>query len=176
MKKESAYERAPLWIVVVVVLSLIGAGAVALGAWKGWDLYESNRADGLEQEALDAAGQLVTNFMTTSATSVDADLARIVEGATGEFGDQFKNGQAALKETIVANKAASVGKVLSKAILHGDPVYQTDTDSAGVIVACDAQVSNVNAPDGRLLHYRVKLGLTLGGDGVWRISKLEFVG
>lgn len=170
------HERAPAWIALVVVLSLIGAGAATLAGIKGRELLRANQADSREQEALDAAGQLVANFMTTAAASVDADLARIVDGATGEFAEQFKNSQAALKESIVANQATSKGTILSAAVLHDDPEFQTDSDSTGVIVACDAQVTNINAPDGRLLHYRVRIALALGDDAVWRISKLGFVG
>ena len=50
-----------------------------------------------------------------------------------------------------------------------------DSDSAVVLVAVDATVSNVKAPQGRPAHYRIKVDLAKE-EGRWLVSKLEFVG
>ena len=49
--------------------------------------------------------------------------------------------------------------------------------SAVVLVAVDATVKNVKAPDGRTSHYRIQVDVARDADsGTWRVAKLQFVG
>ncbi|GIG69843.1 hypothetical protein [Phytomonospora endophytica] len=174
MEKKSVFERRPLWIGLNIVLLLIVLAALGLGGYSGWKFAAAEQNDGVQADALAAARQHVDGFMTTSSGSVDADLDRIEAAATGEFKEQWIKNEAALRESIVANQATSNGEILSAAVVDDSPDYPTDHDSVGVIVAADATVTNVNAPEGRLVHYRVIVGMTLV-DGKWLIGKLGFV-
>jgi Mce-associated membrane protein len=52
-----------------------------------------------------------------------------------------------------------------------------DLHNAVVLVAVDATVKNVHAPDGRPAHYRIQVDLTRDRDsGAWLVSRLQFVG
>jgi Mce-associated membrane protein len=52
-----------------------------------------------------------------------------------------------------------------------------DRRHAVVLVAVDATVRNVKAPDGRPSHYRIQLDLVRDRDsGDWLVTKLQFVG
>lgn len=174
MDKKSVFERRPLWIGLNVVLLVIVLGALGLGGYSGWKLASAQQDDSGHADALAAARQHVDGFMTTSAGSVDADLDRIEAASTGEFKEQWVKQEPGLRESIVANQATSNGEVLSAAVVYDNPNFPTDRDSVGVIAAADATVTNVNAPEGRLIHYRVIVEMSLV-DGKWLIGKLEFV-
>ncbi|MEV0646528.1 hypothetical protein AB0I28_14820 [Phytomonospora sp. NPDC050363] len=174
MDNPSVFERRPLWIGLNIVLALVVAGALALGGITGWRFLDANRADDAHTDAVSAARQHVRSFMTTAAGSVDADLDRIESVTTGTFNEEWAKQKAGLRETIVANQATSSGEILSAAVVYDNPDFPTDGDSTGVILAADARVTNVNAPDGRVVHYRVIVAMDLV-DGEWLIGKLEFV-
>jgi Mce-associated membrane protein len=136
---------------------------------QGRQWYELRQLDSARQQALAAARQTTVNFVTISAASVDRDLQRVADGATGDFKDEFTRGVAQVRAAVIENKVDSRGTVLRAAIVSAD------RRNATVLVAVDATVRNVNAPDGRLTHYRIRADLALIGDA-WLVSKLEFVG
>lgn len=157
------------WPTVLVAVLLLAAFAAAAVAGHGW--YERNRLDAAHQAALAAARQLTTDFVSISASTVDRDLQRISSAATGEFADQFTKGLTQVRSAVVDNKVESQGMVLRAGLVSGD------LDSAVVLVAVDASVKNVRAPDGRISHYRIQVDLNLDRkSGRWLASKLQFVG
>jgi Mce-associated membrane protein len=157
-------------------LPLIGAAvalalALAAAVVSGYQWYQDRALDEARQQALAAAKQTSVNFVSVSASSVDRDLQRIVAGATGDFKDEFVRGQAQVRTAIVENKVESRGTVLRAGLVSGD------RRSAVVLVAVDATVKNVKAPDGRASHYRIQVDVTRDGEsGAWLVSKLQFVG
>ncbi|MDQ7904417.1 hypothetical protein RB614_07755 [Phytohabitans sp. ZYX-F-186] len=162
-----ARRRRPRWSVLLAcgVLALALVAAV-LGGYR-W--YGDRALDRAHEAALAAARQTAVNFVSVSASSVDRDLQRIVAGATGEFKDEFVRGQAQVRAAIVENKVESTGTVLRAGLISGD------RRSAVVLVAVDATVKNVKAPDGRPSHYRIQVDVTRDGDA-WLVSRLQFVG
>jgi len=153
-------------LLLMVLALLLAAGAYAGNAW--WQARKVETAHG---EAIAAARQLATNFVSISAASVDTDLARIAAGATGEFGEEFGRGMPGVRQAVLENKVESAGTVLRAGLVSGD------ADSAIVLVAIDATVKNVKAPDGRVSHYRIQLDLALdAASGRWLVAKLQFVG
>jgi Mce-associated membrane protein len=145
------------------------AAAILVIAVQGRQWYELRQLDSAREQALAAARQTTVNFVTISAGSVDRDLQRVADGATGDFKDEFTKGLAQVRAAVIENKVDSQGTVLRAAIVSAD------RSSAIVLVAVDATVHNVNAPDGRLTHYRIRTNLARVG-GAWLVSKLEFVG
>ncbi|MEH1126143.1 hypothetical protein [Micromonospora sp. CPCC 206061] len=157
-------------------LPLIGAAvalalALAAAVVSGYHWNQDRALDEAHQQALAAAKQTSVNFVSVSASSVDRDLQRIVAGATGDFKDEFVRGQAQVRTAVVENKVESRGTVLRAGLVSGD------RRSAVVLVAIDATVKNVKAPDGRASHYRIQVDVTRDGkSGAWLVSKLQFVG
>jgi Mce-associated membrane protein len=150
----------------MVLALMLAAGAYAGHAW-----WQAREVEAAHSEAIAAARQLATNFVSISAASVDADLARIAAGATGEFGEEFGRGMPGVRQAVLENKVESAGTVLRAGLVSGD------ADSAVVLVAIDATVKNVKAPDGRISHYRIQLDLALDtASGKWLVAKLQFVG
>lgn len=154
-------------IALAVVLLAVSAGAVLLG--RQW--YGHRQLDQAHSAAIAASRQLTIDFVSISAATVDADLQRITAGATGEFKDEFTAGMAQVRAAVVQNSVESRGTVLRAALVSGD------LDSAVTLIAIDAAVKNVNAPQGRPSHYRIQLNLVREpSNGAWLVSRLQFVG
>ncbi|SCG70751.1 Mce-associated membrane protein [Micromonospora inositola] len=152
-------------LVVLLAAALAGAG------YYGHRWYVDRATDQARQDAVAAARQASVNFVSVSAASVDRDLQRIVARATGDFKDEFTRGQAQVRKAVVENKVQSQGSVLRAGLVSGD------RSRAVVLVAVDATVKNVKAPDGRPSHYRIQVDLVRDRDsGDWLVSKLQFVG
>jgi Mce-associated membrane protein len=158
--------RVPVW----VAAALLATALVALG-WAGLRWRDADQVASAHQAALAAAKQATVDFVTISASSVDGDLQRIADAATGDFKDEFTRSMAQVREAVMENKVESSGEVLRAGLVSGD------LDSAVVLVAVDASVRNVGAPDGRLLHYRIQVDVVLDHDsGRWLVARLQFVG
>jgi Mce-associated membrane protein len=159
------------WRLLIAGLGVLLVAALAAAGVAGYGWYAQQRLAAAHQEALAAARQTTVNFVSVSASSVDRDLQRVQAGATGDFKDEFKRGLAQVRSAVVENKVDSHGTVLRAALVSGD------RDSAVVLVAVDATVKNVSAPQGRLSHYRIQVDMTRdGGSGRWLLSRLQFVG
>jgi hypothetical protein len=165
----AATDRGPRLLVACLVVVLAAAVVAAGVAGYGW--YAQQRLDQGRQQALAAARQTTVNFVSLSAATVDRDLQRVTAGATGDFKDEFTRGAPQVRAAVVQNNVDSHGSVLRAGLVSGD------NDSAVVLVAVDATVKNVNAPQGRLSHYRIQVDVTRDAkSGRWLVSKLQFVG
>jgi len=156
--------------VTIALVALLLAALAAL-AVTGRQWYQHQRLDAAHQAAVAAAKQATVDFVSINAASVDRDLQRIAAGFTGDLKDEFTRNSSTVRTSVVENKVASTGNVLRAALVSGD------LDSAVVLVAIDASVRNIGAPDGRISHYRIQLDMVLDpGSGRWLASKLQFVG
>jgi Mce-associated membrane protein len=167
-RKESTTPRGR-WAVRLLVVAL--AGALAAAGLLGRQWYDQRQLDTARQQALAAARQVTVDFVSISAATIDQDLKRIADGATGEFRDEFTRDTPQVRAAVVENKVQSKGTVLRAAVVSAD------VRSAVVLVALDATVKNTNAPDGRLSHYRIQVSMARDpGSGRWLVSQLQFVG
>jgi Mce-associated membrane protein len=159
------------WRLLALLLLVVLAGAlVAAGlAGRSWD--DRRQLDAARQQALAAARQTTVNFVSISAATVDADLRRISDGATGQFKDEFTGDMAQIRSAVLDNKVDSHGTVLRAAVVSAS------RRSAVVLVAVDATVKNTSAPDGRLSHYRIQVSMAPDArSGRWLVAQLQFVG
>lgn len=156
--------RIAAWLLLVLLLGTLTAAGVF-----GRQRYEQRQLDAARQQALAAARQDTVDFVSISAATVDRDLQRISDHATGEFKDEFTQDKAQVRAAVVENKVDSRGSALRAAIVSAS------RRTAVVLVAVDATVKNTNAPDGRLSHYRIQVTMA-NQSGRWLISQLTFVG
>jgi Mce-associated membrane protein len=158
-------------IVLAVVLLVTASTTVVLGGFAGYSAYQEHRIREGHREASAAARQVVVDFLTISAASVTRDLGQVLDGSTGEFRKQYQAGMSEVRTAVVENKVASTGKVLRSGVVSGD------ADSASVLVAVDARITNVRSPKGRKAHYRVQVDMVYDAETErWLVSRLEFVG
>jgi Mce-associated membrane protein len=168
---DSAGRRLRRWRAAVVGLSVLLAASLAATGLIARDLHDKQQVESAHQQALAAARQATVNFMSISAATVDSDIERIATGATGDFRDEFTRDAAQVRSAVTQNKVASQGTVLRTGLVSGD------TRTAVVLVAIDSTVHNKSAPNGRLSHYRIRVGLAKDRQtGHWLVSQLQFVG
>jgi Mce-associated membrane protein len=156
--------RIAAWLLLVLLLATLTAAGVFAR-----QRYDQRQLDGARQQALAAARQDTVDFVSISAATVDRDLQRISDHATGEFKDEFTRDRAQVRAAVADNKVDSRGTALRAAIVSAS------RRTAVVLVAVDATVKNTNAPDGRLSHYRIQVTMA-DQSGRWLISQLTFVG
>lgn len=118
--------------------------------------------------ALQAGRQAILNLDALSAGTIDADLKRVLDGATGNFKMQFTQAQADLKNLVVSRKTSSRGTVLSAGVVR------SDSASATVLVAVDRVVKDSTTPNGTTAHDRWKVSLERRG-GRWLVAVLDAV-
>ena len=159
-------DRLVAWALLVVLAAVLVAGGLLGRRW-----YDQRQVDEARSQALAAARQTCVNFVSISASTVDSDLKRIANGATGQFKDEFTQDTAQVKAAVVQNKVDSHGTVLRAGVVSAD------RHSAVVLVAVDATVKNTSAPDGRLSHYRIQVNMARdAASGRWLVAQLQFVG
>jgi len=154
---------------VLAGLVLAGVACAVLVATTLPRLSDASERDQRRVEVLQAARQHAVNFTTLDYQHLDRDLGRVLDGATGDFREQFEAGTEDLSELVTANEAVAEGTVLEAGIVSDDP------DSARVLVVADSTVTNAADPSPQKRHYRLQLDLVRDGDR-WLVSDLQFVG
>lgn len=142
--------------------------AVAVTATLGRAGWERDRAAAARAEALAAGRQLAVNFVTMRYSTFDADTARVVAGATGDFRKEYESTLAKLKPVVLENHTVSTVERAEAAYVSGDG------DSAQVIVGLVAPTTNTATPQPEKKTYRLRLALEKAGDS-WKVSSLDFV-
>ncbi len=162
---ESGSRKRPLvaGVLLVVAVLLIGTGAV-LGA----RVVKARHADSARSAALHAARQEAVNLVALDYRHVDADVAGVLGGATGDFHDQYNRDASRVKDVVTANQVRSTGSVLEAGIVS------SDAHAATVLVVIDSLVRNKANTTGVLRHYRMQLEMSLQ-KGHWQARSLQFV-
>ena len=164
---QNSSRRTPVALVVIVGLLLLALSAAALvGALK---LRDATQRDDARAGALAAARQEALNLTSIDGRDIDADLRRVLDGATGGFKTDFSQRSKDLQSVLKDNAVVAEGKVLEAALVRAD------NESATALVVVDSTVKNKAAPQGRSNTYRMQLDLERH-DGRWLTSALQFVG
>lgn len=125
--------------------------------------------DAARRDALAAARQSALNLTSIDQENIEEDIANVLDGATGEFRQDFAARAGELESLLTENDVTAEGRVLEAGLVR------SDRRSATALVIVDSTVSNTAAPDGRVNSYRMRLELEKVGDR-WLTSSLEFVG
>ena len=169
-----------LYVVVMVVAALLVVAAVrvlsddpkptslpveGVVALKAGSASEQQRYS----DIIDAASKEATAFVNIRYDDADASIQAVMDGATGDFRDQYSKATDALVKLLKDNKSIRTGDVLWTGVVAEDP------DSATVIIATTGTVSNNqtgNQPKAE--NYRIQMQLTRE-KGKWLTSDLQFV-
>jgi Mce-associated membrane protein len=131
-------------------------------------------ADQAAADAAAAARAEALALTTISYRSADADLDRILAGATGKLHQQFAEERPHFADTLRPDKSESKGDVLAVGVVDVAP----DDGTAQVDVAADATVTTTSAAGKSrsvLKHYRMVMQL-VRTDGRWLVSDVAFAG
>jgi Mce-associated membrane protein len=150
---------------------LLGVLAVLLAATSAvlWLGTRSADADAARRsDALTAARQEAVNLTSQDYHTVDADLGRMADGATGQLRADLEQRAAEAKQVVLKNKAVARGVPVDAGLIT------MNGDQAAAIVAVDSTVSSAGGtPTTR--RYRFQLDLSRVGDR-WLVANLTAVG
>jgi Mce-associated membrane protein len=147
---------------------LVVAALIALGTVWYFQVRDAN-ADGQRRDAaLAAARQEVVNLTSVDKDSAQQSIQHLVDGATGDFRDQFSQQAQAYQQMVTDSQVASSGKIVESGVVS------IDDKTAVVLAAATATVKNKDAPSGEQRVYRMRITLQNESDR-WLVSKLEFV-
>jgi len=152
--------------VLVALAVLLLAVAVVLGVVVKGQRDDRNRLTDARNGALAAGRQMIVNLDSISASTIDRDLKRVLDGSTGKFKEQFDRAKEQLKTLVVQRKTVSTGKVLSAGVVRAD------AESATLLVAADRTVKDTTSPEGQVAHDRWKVEMEKRG-GKWLVAELE---
>lgn len=147
----------------ILVLALL-----ALAGWRGlaWQDARDRLSD--EKAAAAAASAEVEGLIDISGATSDADMARLLDGATADFRSELEAQADRLQKALAANRVEASGEAVSAGVV------ELDGDRATVIVAATGTVRNKSTRAAEPRNYRLKVEL-VRSDGDWLVSGLEFV-
>ncbi|MGD6746961.1 hypothetical protein ACOKM3_34635 [Streptomyces sp. BH106] len=151
----------------VVVVATVLAAALTTSFAVG--LRHQHDTEQRRQDVLAAARQSALNFTTLDYRHYARDSGHVLDGATGDFKQQFAAQTAQLTKLVAENKSVSKGQILDAGLVR------STAESARVLVVADSKVANKSVPKGEARTYRLQLDL-VRKDGQWLTSDVEFVG
>lgn len=114
------------------------------------------------------ARQGVVNMTTLDFTTPERDVARVLDGATGEFHDDFARRVDDFISVVRDSKVVTKGTVKSTAV-------ESMTDSSAVVlVAATSTVTNAGGAKDEPRNWRLSVTVTRDGDQL-KMSKVEFI-
>ena len=159
---------------VLVAALVVLAALVAILVVLLLQASHRNARDDARRDAAAAARSEALNLTTISYQSADADLRRILDGATGKLRGQFAEEQPRFADSLAGDRSRSKGSVLSVGVVPGS----LSNSEAQVIVAADATVTTAgkSGQDQSVLkHYRMVMRL-VKVHGRWLVSDVAFAG
>jgi Mce-associated membrane protein len=148
---------------LVVVVALGG-----LTGWLGFRAHQSQLAQAQRSQFLQVARQGALNLTTIDWQHADADVRRILDGATGEFYDDFAKRSQPFIDVLRQAKATTVGKITEAGLESETP------GSAQALVAVSVQTSNAGESDPVPRAWRMRITVQIVGDQV-KVSNVGFV-
>ncbi|MDV7245099.1 MULTISPECIES: hypothetical protein [Rhodococcus] len=150
------------------VLSVAALALLALSGSFGYSHWQAERDARERSEILDAARQGVVNLTTMNFERADEDVQRVLDGAAGEFRDEFEARSKDLVAVMQEARVQSEGEVRQAAI------ESQSGDSADVIVAVAQKISNAGGASEEPRGQRMRVTVQLD-DGRYKIVKAGFV-
>jgi Mce-associated membrane protein len=145
---------------VVVLAGLVG--------WLGFRAHQSQQPQAQRSQFLQVARQGALNLTTIDWQHAEADVHRILDGATGEFYDDFAKRSQPFIEVLKNAQAKTVGTITEAGL------ESQTTDSAQALVAVSVQTSNAGEPEQVPRAWRMRIGVQKVGDQV-KVSNVGFV-
>jgi Mce-associated membrane protein len=148
-------------VVMVVVLA-------GLAGWLGFRAHHSQQAQAQRSQFLQVARQGALNLTTIDWQHAEADVHRILDGATGEFYDDFAKRSQPFIEVLKKAQAKTVGTITEAGL------ESQTADSAQALVAVSVQTSNAGEPEQVPRAWRMRIDVQKVGDQV-KVSNVGFV-
>jgi Mce-associated membrane protein len=145
---------------VVVLAGLVG--------WLGFRAHQSQQVQAQRSQFLQVARQGALNLTTIDWQHAEADVHRILDGATGEFYDDFAKRSQPFIEVLQKAQAKTVGTITEAGL------ESQTADSAQALVAVSVQTSNAGEQEPVPRAWRMRIDVQKVGDQV-KVSNVGFV-
>jgi Mce-associated membrane protein len=155
----------PLALAIGVIMVV---GLAALTGWLGFRTYQSQQAEAQRSLFLEVGRQGALNLTTISYTEAEADVARILDSATGTFHDDFQKRSQPFIEVVKQAQSKTEGTVTAAGL------ESVNGDSAQVLVAVSVKTTNAGAPEQQPHAWRMRIDVQKVNDGV-KVSNVGFV-
>lgn len=152
---------------IVLGLAIVVALATLVG-WLGFHAYQSHQEQARQALFLQAARQGALNLTTIDWQRADGDVQRILDGATGQFHDDFSARSGPFVEVVRKAKSTTVGTVTEAGLESGT------ADTAQVLVAVMVKTSNAGTAEPNPRAWRLRVSVQKVGDQA-KVSNVEFV-
>ena len=148
-----------------VVMVVVWAGLVG---WLGVRAHQPQQAQTQRSQFLQVARQGALNLTTIDWQHAEADVHRILDGATGEFYDDFAKRSQPFIEVLKKAQAKTVGTITEAGL------ESQTADSAQALVAVSVQTSNAGEAEQVPRAWRMRIDVQKVGDQV-KVSNVGFV-
>ncbi|KUI29333.1 mammalian cell entry protein [Mycobacterium sp. GA-2829] len=152
---------------LTVGIVLLLAVTVTSG-WLVYQNYQSRNAEKDRQAFLQVARQGALNLTTIDWQQADADIQRILAGATGPFHDDFAQRAQPFVEVVKQAQSKSEGTITEAALES-----ESGTE-AQALVAVKVKTATAQAPEQQLRSWRMRLTVQ-EKDNEIKVSNVEFV-
>lgn len=150
---------------VPTLVGVVLLAAIAGAAWTGLEVRAERTSDRHARDAIAAGREAAVAFTSFDHRHIDEDLDRVSALSTGEFREEFTAALGTLTGAIRKAQGISEGEVT-----HLGIVRQAE-ESAVLIAAVDAMVTNKPSRRPTPRRYRLQITLTLDDDA-WLISDI----
>jgi Mce-associated membrane protein len=161
-------QPALLPLLVCVLLALVSLGLATAGLLLGGRALE--RSDTARAEALEAARERGARLTTYDHRTLDADVAAVLETATGDFEQEYRTATEELRPVFEQTQAVAVGEVVA-AGLESAQVDGGGPERAVAVLAVD-QVIRTTGASPRTEHNRIRMVLVRPED-TWLVERVE---
>jgi Mce-associated membrane protein len=148
--------------------SVFVLGLAVLLGWLGFRADQSHLEQAQRSQFLEVARQGALNLTTIDWQKAEGDVQRILEGAAGQFHDDFASRAQPFIEVVKQAKSTTVGTITGAGLES-----QTD-DTAQALIAVTVVTSNTVAPQQVSHAWRIRISVQRVGDQA-KVSNVEFV-
>lgn len=162
--------RPGLATISVTSLGSVFLVLVGITAWLVIQVRAADADDVRQQDVLAAAKQQAVNITSQNYKTIDKDMDRMIDGATGDLKSDLDGQQDRNRATFTTNK------LIAKSTASAAGLVTIHERSATVLVVIDQMVtSDAKNSGAQPRHYRLELDMSLV-DGRWLASDLRAAG
>jgi len=154
----------------LLALLLLIAASVVLWRFEAGQRHDAEAAAAEDQAAVDAARNQTLTWANVDYRKADEYVSAVESGSTGDFLQQFQKSEKGTRYLLKLNKSVQVPSIPQ----DGVGLVEREGDTARVLIAMDATVSNKNTDKPQPRQYRLQVTVTKV-DGQWKTSGLEFI-
>ena len=167
LRRRSRQPFSKPWHSMLFGCSIVVAMAALLG-WSEIRAQQSQHGQAQQRQYLQVARQEALNLTTIDWQHAEADVRRILDGAAGEFRDDFAKRSQPFIDVVKQAKAKTVGTITAAGLES-----QTAT-SARALVAVSVETTNDGAPEQDPHEWRMRIDVSRIG-GEFKVSNVGFV-